>query len=185
MKLNDRQHPNNAHAEVNEERKKQRIPAHVAWPLAIILLLVAGVTSSMMIVFAARSDGGAQVVENYYEKAVQWDAHNQLLKSSEAAGWTVLLDFKPATSQQTDRALTLQFNDRQGNPITNLTGTIKAYRPQNTQAIATMALQHLPETPGLYEMAFPRATRGLWDFEINVVQDTFKFRKVIRKELLF
>ncbi len=179
------QNMNNASSKVIEDEKKHRIPAHIAWPLAIILLLVAGVTSSMMIVFAARSDGGAQVVENYYEKAVDWDANNALIRSSEAAGWSIGLDYTPATPGQAVGLITLHFRDKEGTPVTGLKGTIKAFRPQHTQAMATMTLQQTEEQPGMYTQPFPGARAGLWDFEINVAQDSFAFRKVIRKELLF
>ena len=45
------------------DRPPPRIPSHIAWPLFVVLLLAMSVTAATVTVLAARSDGGAQVVE--------------------------------------------------------------------------------------------------------------------------
>ncbi|MEM8486073.1 MAG: FixH family protein [Bacteroidota bacterium] len=161
------------------------IPPHLAWPGVIVLLLVIGVGSSFAIVFAARSDGGAQVVENYYEKAIVWDSTSRLVRSSEAAGWQVSLAYVPSHVNSTAGNLEVFIVDRAGQPITGLTAQIKTFRPQLTQAVSTLDLIHDTSRAGTYQHTFPGAVAGLWDFEINAKQDTFQFRKVVRKELIF
>lgn len=47
---------------------KLHIPPHIAWPLFVVLLLLFGVGSAFSILYAAHTDGGAQVVESYYEQ---------------------------------------------------------------------------------------------------------------------
>lgn len=140
---------------------------------------------SMWVVFASRSDGGAQVVENYYQKALNWDERNQLLNASDALGWAVTLQFEPASGSDGQAVLVARFEDSEGRPVRNLRGGIKAFRPQTTAVIAEMPLVDIPEQPGVYRQAFAQPARGLWDFEVDVTQGDVRYLKVFRKELSF
>lgn len=177
---------NNKHAaQESATTSASRIPPHVAWPLFVVLLLVIGVGSSLAIVFAARSDGGAKVIENYYEKAIAWDSTSKLTRESDAAGWVVSMDYVPPASSTTTGKMEIVFIDNAGQPITGLAGSVSAYRPQHSRALGTAALTADTTKPGTYFHAFGHAASGIWDFEIHAQQDSFQFHKVIRKELIF
>ena len=88
-----------------------RIPPHLAWPLFVVLLLVIGVGSSLAIVFAARSDGGAKVIENYYEKAIAWDSTSKLTRDSKAAGWIVSMQYVPPAAPAKTGSMEVVFID--------------------------------------------------------------------------
>ena len=162
-----------------------RIPPHLAWPLFVVLLLVIGVGSSLAIVFAARSDGGAKVIENYYEKAIAWDSTSKLTRDSKAAGWIVSMQYVPPAAPATTGSMEVVFIDNTGMPITGLVGTLSAYRPQHSRALYTATLTPDTTKPGTYYHPFTHAAAGIWDFEIHAQQDSFQFHKVIRKELIF
>ena len=164
-------------------RPQKGIPPHIAWPLFVIGLLVLGVGWSLSVVFASRSDGGAQVVENYYEKAIEWDARSELLRKSAEAGWTVNLEYVSPGPTSEAGVVEIVFKDKEGEPISNLEGKVRAFRPQKTQPIAELTVSGSMVQPGIYRQAFPNAASGLWDFEIDVVQDSFRFLKTIRTEL--
>ena len=42
-----------------------QVPPHVGWPLLVILLLLVGIGSALAVLYAAHSDGGAQILEEY------------------------------------------------------------------------------------------------------------------------
>ncbi len=163
--------------------KTRGVPPHIAWPLFVVCLLVLGVGIGMWVVVASLSDGGAQVVENYYQKAVEWDDRNVLVRQSDAVGWKVTLEYVAAVSADKPGGLEIQFQDAEGQPITGLKGIVRAYRPQATKALGELTITGVPGRPGVYTDAFPAASAGLWDFEIEVERDGFSFRKTIRKEL--
>lgn len=51
-----------------------RIPPHVLYPGLVVAILGMSVTANIILIVLASTDGGAQVVPDYYEKAQSWDA---------------------------------------------------------------------------------------------------------------
>ncbi len=159
------------------------IPPHIIWPLSVIGLLVLGVGWTMSVMFASRSDGGVQVVENYYEKAIDWDNTQKLMQQSEALGWQVELSVQRASAAVPEGGLRVIFKDSAGQEIDGLTASVKATRPQTTRVIREMNLQSVVDMPGEYFQTFPEIQPGLWDFEISAHKDSLKFVRMVRKEL--
>ena len=52
----------------------RRIPPQILYPGMVIGILSMSVIAHIILIVNAASDGGAQVVPDYYEKAVNWDA---------------------------------------------------------------------------------------------------------------
>lgn len=155
-----------------------QIPPHITWPLVIIGFLLLGIGWSIGVVIASRSDGGAEVIDNYYEKAVDWDAEAALRTLSEAQRWKVEIDV-----QQTDTlALIVSIYDNQGEPARGLIGTITAFRPQKSKPIQQSILKESEAVPGAYSVPFEAPAPGLWDFEIMAKKDTNIVYTTIRKE---
>ena len=46
------------------DRRPPFIPSHIAWPAFVVLLLAMSVAAAVVTVIAARSDGGARVIEH-------------------------------------------------------------------------------------------------------------------------
>ena len=44
------------------------------WPVAVIGLIVLGMGWTFSLLYFSRLDGGPRVIEDYYDKAVRWDA---------------------------------------------------------------------------------------------------------------
>ena len=162
--------------------KRHRLPPHITWPLFIIGLLTMNVVTVVITVMAARSDGGAQVIDNYYQKAVNWDETAALQAASDALGWQAEIVLPPDPQQPSPRLVDVTLHDREGQPIDGAQGTIRAFRPHRADVVAERPLT-ASETPGLYRQSFPINQDGLWDFEIVAVQDSLRFQTVIRKEI--
>ena len=163
--------------------KRLHLPPHIAWPLFIVGLLSMSVATVAITVVAARSDGGPQVIDDYYQKAVNWDETVALQAASDALGWQAEVVILP--SHEASRPVEITLRDREGLPITEAQGTIRAFRPHRAEAVAERPLSAVTETPGLYRQAFPIQQAGLWDFEIIATQDSLRFQTLIRKEITF
>lgn len=157
-----------------------RIPPHIGWPLAIVGLLSLSVVASLLTVFAARSDGGAQVIDDYYHKAATWDSTHALQASSEALGWQIHITTE--STEGTARFIRLQVTSQDAQPVTGLHGTLAAFRPHLAQIIDETEL--IETAPGIYQQAINMAQPGLWDFEIRAIHDNTPFSKRIRLEVL-
>ncbi len=164
---------------------KRRLPPHIAWPLFVIALLSMSVATVTITVMAARSDGGAQVVEDYYQKAVNWDETAALQAASKALGWQVDVTVSSASGEATERAVEIVVLDRDGQPVEEAQGALRAFRPHRAEVIAERRLTAVPDTPGLYRQTLPIQQAGLWDFEITATKDSLRFQTTIRKEVLF
>ena len=62
------------------------------WRNPILHALVTSVLTMMGFLYLANQDGGAQVIDNYYQKAVDWDVQKAEQARSQALGWTARLD---------------------------------------------------------------------------------------------
>ncbi len=162
---------------------KLQLPPHIAWPLFVVLLMLTGIGTTFALLFASKSDGGAQVVENYYQKATTWDTYASERAASAALGWKAEVSVLPPDDASTLRPVEVLFQDRDGAPLTGLTGIIRALRPQQARAVAEVPLAPAADKPGAYRMLMPVYGAGLWDFEIAARRDTLLFQTTLRREL--
>ncbi len=162
---------------------KPLLPPHVGWPLFIVSLLLMSVITSVGTLLIARSDGGAQVVDQYYRKASEWDKHAGQEAEDDALGWSIQVAriASPAPTETWEVALTI--TDANGAPVRELTGTLRAFRPQWVKPVAEAALSEVDGTPGAYSLVLPDAGAGLWDFEIDAHLGSAHFIRRIRREL--
>lgn len=52
----------------------KRIPPQILYPGMVIAILLMSVAAHVVLITKASSDGGAQVVPDYYEKSINWDS---------------------------------------------------------------------------------------------------------------
>ena len=107
------------------------------WPFAIVGLLALNAAVVILFLFISKSDGGAQVVPDYYNRAVAWDSLAANRARTIETGWQLaVLD--------PNRADTLVFvvTDADGNTITGFAGTLALSRPQLAAPIARATFSH-------------------------------------------
>lgn len=160
-----------------------RIPPHIGWPLFIVALLLVSVSAGIITIIAAGSDGGPQIVEDYYDRAVRWDEEAARRAASAALGWEATVRVAAAGAQAGLRTVEVAVRDRDGAPVAGLRGTLRAARPQWAHAVAQVPLVPVAETPGLYRQEVPVGEAGLWDFEIDAARDTAAFAARVRVEV--
>ena len=153
---------------------------HILWPSLIITLLLSSVAMMIGVVVLARSDGGAQVVENYYQKATRWDEQKSLITQSRSLGWNP--DCSLRLQGQKNTVLLCSFEDAAQQPVSQLSISATLYRPQYTDAIVTLELAE--KSPGLYEAFYHESSSsGLWDIDITAKKDSLLYVNRIRTEL--
>ncbi len=163
--------------------KRLRLPPHITWPLFVVGLLSMSVATVTITVMASRSDGGAQVVEDYYQKAVNWDETAALQAASAALGWQIELTVAATSADEEGRPVEIMLRTRDGQPVDQARGAIRAFRPHRANVVAERTLVAVDGTPGLYRQTLPIQQTGLWDFEITATQDSLRFQTTIRKEI--
>lgn len=62
----------------------REIPPHIFYPGMVVGILLMSVVAHVVLLVMASSDGGPQVVPDYYEKAANWDEY-QAREAAEAA----------------------------------------------------------------------------------------------------
>lgn len=148
--------------------------------MGIVVLLLSGTASTFGVLFAARSDGGPAVLDDYYQQALRWDTLARQQAASNALGWHVQVQVLPSSTPE--HLVLLVLTDRHGQPLTGLTGTIRAFRPEQVAVQSTAVLQADPATPGHYRQPLTLHKAGLWDFEIVAQRGRDRFQTKVRLE---
>lgn len=164
---------------MSEDKKAwfDHIPAHIRYPGMVVALLTFTIVGQIVLISAAFSDGGAQIEENYYERATKWDAERAEQARVERMGWRVEL------SPPRDGFVHVRFFDKRNRPIPDLRGEAVLKRPHIAGVIAERPLANVPGQDGAYRFAAPEGAPGLWDVEVSVEDDfEHRFAKKIRAE---
>lgn len=140
------------------------IPPHYVWPSLIAFLLAFNIGSGFIIVTAARSDGGVQIVPDYYQKSVNFEETIDARNRARARGWIL-----NATMDAEHGILIL--SDANGDPVTDVDGVVSYTRPFLTESMATVSLSPVPDAPGTYHFENRADAPGLWDLDFLLRQD--------------
>jgi nitrogen fixation protein FixH len=144
------------------------------WPFAIVGLLVTNAALAFFALYMSRSDGGAQVVPDYYQRAVAWDSVASIRNQTRQTGWHLrVIDASSADS------LILQVTDVDGTPVEGISGTITVTRPHLTTSIATVEVVAVPGQ-GIIVAPVRLTGRGLFDAEADLTDGRTRFRPIIR-----
>jgi nitrogen fixation protein FixH len=155
--------------------------AHIIWPAVIVaLLLLSGITT-FAVLFASRSDGGAQVIDNYYQRSVAWDSVATITRASDSLGWNVNVTIRGDTPHE--RTGTVVITDRAGQAIEGLAGTVTVTRPQSAVTFGTHRFVRDDSVDTRYLFEFPYSEPGLWDLDVVASGDGERFVKRVRIEI--
>jgi nitrogen fixation protein FixH len=143
------------------------LPPHVRWPAMIIGFLSLSVFAGVYTLIQAQSDGGVSVIDNYYQKSLDWD--QAAAERAAAAALAIDVEVAPPSDEAPGfRSVTLVVHDADGQPVTNLRGALRATQPHTTtDDVAAIPLSPVPDAPGTYRQQLPMASAGLWDVELD------------------
>ena len=153
----------------------RKIPPNIFWPAFIFGLLGIAITASFTILFFAKSDGGPQVVPDYYQRSVEYDDHYRARQASIELGWQANIDLNGERGE-------LHLSNGDGEPIEGVEGTLTFYRPSLAEPVATTDIAEATDEPGLYTFDHPAREAGYWDVALELERGDDAFIDTIRKE---
>lgn len=144
-----------------------KIPPHILWPGAVVLLLTMTITKGTIAVIAATGNPGSfAVVDDYYEKGLRWDEHKAQLTKNTELGWQASVEVgEPDPLHHRPLVVTLQ--DREGIPIEGAVIEASCFHHAAANRVETLTLEAGP-TPGQYQAQADIARKGLWQISLTV-----------------
>ena len=129
------------------------------WPALVVGLLLFNITASMTILYFAKSDGGPEIIPDYYEQSVNFNDQMLATEASAKTGWSVEVSLGDEFGE-------LIVVDADGQPLVDLEGTITFYRPERAQAQGMAKLS--ASSPGHYRFQNIAHKSGLWDLAVEL-----------------
>ena len=145
------------------------------WPFAVVGLLVANAALAFFALYMSRSDGGAQVVDDYYRQAVAWDSVAAARNETAQSGWRLTV-LDPVSS---DSTLRIRVTDAVGSPVSDLAGTLTVRRPHLTAPLSTSRV-FADAADGVYVAPVRLVEPGLHDLDFELTNGRTRFRPTVR-----
>ncbi len=155
------------------------IPDKYFWPGLVIALLGSSMAMWGTMLYKVETIDQPQVVENYYQKAVDYDYIEATRAAARQTGWKVDVD---ASGQQA-KNVHIDVVDRSGKPVTGLKGTVSMHRPDLGKAVGVAKLEPVRGQPGRYAVGVHPNRAGLWDFVIKTKHDGQALQFKVREEV--
>lgn len=154
------------------------------------MLIMPGVVAGLLgghIVFIviaitlATGDRSFAVVPDYYQKAVDWDAHKADLAASDKLGWTI--ELRPSTTVDGlgQRDLILAVRNDQGRPLTGATAWVVYYHHARAEEWSELELTEV--LPGQYTGPAAMAREGRWEFDVQIERGDERFVAVLQQHV--
>jgi len=157
--------------------KLGRLLSAYRWPIILGGFLAMSVTAQGVLVFVATRPDSPRPIEDYYERSLEWDADAALVAASERLGWSVAMEIPggEAYSLTPRRPVDVTILDRDGQPVTELTGRLVAVRPADTRLNGESALVELPHEPGHYRTLAHLPVAGVWELSLDATRGKTRF----------
>lgn len=154
-----------------------RILSEYRWPIYLGSLLAMSVVSSGVIVWVATRPDTPRPIQGYYEAARTWDAGEAVEAASRQLGWSVRYELPSEVPYYPGmpRPVDVHVADRDGTPVSGLSGSLFAIRPSDTRLNQSGELMALPQTPGRYRTLIRMDAPGAWEVRIDVRQTALRF----------
>ena len=154
-----------------------RLISEYRWPIYLGGLLAMSIVSSGVIVWVATRPDTPRPMKGYYEAARAWDADEAIEEASRQLGWSVRYQLPSDVPHVAGmpRPMDVYVADRDGNPVSGLTGSLFAIRPSDTRLNQTASLVALPQSPGSYRTLVRLDAPGAWDVRIDMRQGSLRF----------
>ena len=150
-------------------RLKHFISAY-RWPLIISGLLGMSILAQGILVYVATRPDAPRPIADYYERGLAWEADAAQLAASQRLGWSTTVEV-PAGEQYTltsRRPVDITVHDRDGQPVSGLSGRLVAVRPADTRLNSESQLLELPHAPGNYRSLASLPVGGVWELSLDV-----------------
>jgi nitrogen fixation protein FixH len=146
------------------------------WPWVPGLLLVGLLGTQLTILGSALDDPTFATEDDYYRKAVDWDAHMQRERQSLALGWRA--SARVLGSPSAGSTVSISLLDAHGNPLSSARVHGTAFH--NARAAHPLALELTESQPGEYAADLGVARPGLWELRLSVALGSDSYETTLR-----
>jgi nitrogen fixation protein FixH len=136
------------------------------WPWVVVGMLGCHVAAMLVAMRIATNDRHFSVVQNYYEKAINWDDEQSKVRESQKLAWQIAIDASPEADVMGRRNVTFTVTDRSGKPIEGSTLAVEYFHyahPDKTHEVKLATIQ-----PGRFTQALPMRHAGFYEFHFVV-----------------
>jgi nitrogen fixation protein FixH len=145
------------------------------WPAIVLGMLGMQIILCSVAYFVATSDPSQTVVHNYHTKALAWDEHQAQLRAGEALGWGVQFVVADRANLLGDRVVRLSLTDAQGDPLTGVSVSVKAFHFSRASDVVEADLVESASGEYVTEMKMRKAGRWELAFVTRLGEDVFPF----------
>jgi nitrogen fixation protein FixH len=156
---------------------RPRVAAGRLWPWIPALLLGSLIGAQMTVLAFVLDDPTFATEEDYYRKAVDWDARMLRERQSRALGWTARLSVE-STRQH---PVSLQLRDARGQAVSNARVNGVAFHNARAGHPLVLALEEV--SPGLYRVELGGVRPGLWELRVRANRGRDDFETTHRFEV--
>lgn len=145
---------------------KIQAPPHVLWPAVIAGALVLHVVATLVTVGIASSNPSYAVEEDYYKKAVSWDARRAQERHNAELGWRLDFQIVPTGSPSAQPTLAVRLSDAGGHPLDGAAVSVEAFH--NARADQILRAELARDGDGRYSAPLAMRRSGVWELRFTV-----------------
>jgi nitrogen fixation protein FixH len=160
--------------------RPRRLRAARLWPWVPALLLASLIGTQITVLASALDDPTFSTEDDYYRKAVDWDAHMARQRQSQALGWTAQTRIDAFGAG--DRAVSIELRDARGAVVSGARARAVAFA--NTRASRPLELALEEQSPGVYHAMLGAARTGLWELRLSATRGVDAYETTLRFELV-
>ncbi len=161
----------------NESPAKRSLRERMIWPGIIFWLLGTSFSLMSVTLFLAVSDRSFGVEEDYYAKAVSWDADAAALAASDALGWDAEITLAPTLDLSGKRAVMVVLTDADGKAVEATASPVFAFHHTRRNETVHFDLSRIG--PGRYAVGAPLLRDGLWQLRLRFTRGHDVFFKTV------
>lgn len=150
------------------------------WAWVPMLILVGLIGTQLVVLRNVLDDPTFAIEHDYYQQALDWDAHRARQRSSGALGWksNASAETSPGTASA---KLQVRLSNAGGEALRGARLSLLAFH--NARAAHPLQLEAEETAPGLYEAELGDARPGLWELRLHVVRGPDVYDERVRIEV--
>jgi nitrogen fixation protein FixH len=159
--------------------RPRRLQAARLWPWVPALLLTALIGTQMTVLASALDDPSFATEDDYYRKAVNWDAHMARQRQSQALGWMAQAHVGEAAAGVHE--LSIRLLDARGVAVSG--AQLHGVAFPNARAARPIELALEEGAAGEYHAPLTAARAGVWELRLNAMRGHESYEATLRFEL--
>lgn len=154
-----------------------RLVSEYRWPIFVGAHLTMSIVACGVLVWVATRPDSPRPIQGYYESARSWDVDEAVEDASRRLGWSVRYEVRTDVPHYPGmpRPIDVTVIDRDGKPVSGLTGRLVAIRPSDTRLNQRGELVAVPSQAGSYRTLVRVDEPGTWEFRLDAHQQAMHF----------